>query len=246
MSKPEVGSVAPNFESPDEQTMSWVLSGQLELGPMLLVFYRGDWCAYDNGQLAGLARNFPEMERRSVQVAGVSVDPPQNNLDLSNRLALPFPLLCDPTGEICRLYGLWDPESGLANPAVVAVAQDGTVKEVLAGRDFADRPDRQEISRVVRSLGGRSSGVKYRGGAVEVSVSRRDTQSSVRPSRRAMSLEEMLVYFDGALLSSGLISSRLEASGRSRRTLREVARAEDTLKTYRDYIEQTARMKGIL
>ncbi len=31
------------FELPDQQNYPWSLSGQLEVGPVVLVFYRGDW-----------------------------------------------------------------------------------------------------------------------------------------------------------------------------------------------------------
>ena len=58
------------FEMPDQQGYPWSLSGELELGPVVLVFYRGDWCAYCNGQLASYARRFEEFEERSAEVAG--------------------------------------------------------------------------------------------------------------------------------------------------------------------------------
>lgn len=38
-----VGEKLPNFELPDQQVSPWNLSGQLELGAAMLVFYRGDW-----------------------------------------------------------------------------------------------------------------------------------------------------------------------------------------------------------
>ena len=56
---------------------------------MVLVFYRGDWCAYCNGQLASYARRFEEFEERSAEVAGVSVDPPQNNARMVGKLRYP-------------------------------------------------------------------------------------------------------------------------------------------------------------
>ncbi len=38
-----VGSMAPDFELPDQQGYPWGLSGELEPGPVVLIFYRGDW-----------------------------------------------------------------------------------------------------------------------------------------------------------------------------------------------------------
>jgi peroxiredoxin len=38
-----VGEKAPDFELPDHLGEPWSLSGHLGLGPVMLVFYRGDW-----------------------------------------------------------------------------------------------------------------------------------------------------------------------------------------------------------
>jgi peroxiredoxin len=38
-----VGQRVSYFELPDQQDYPWSLSGQLEVGPVVLVFYRGDW-----------------------------------------------------------------------------------------------------------------------------------------------------------------------------------------------------------
>jgi peroxiredoxin len=38
-----VGQKVSYFELPDQQDHPWSLSGQLEAGPVVLIFYRGDW-----------------------------------------------------------------------------------------------------------------------------------------------------------------------------------------------------------
>ena len=38
-----VGQKVFYFELPDQHSYPWSLSGQLEVGPVVLVFYRGDW-----------------------------------------------------------------------------------------------------------------------------------------------------------------------------------------------------------
>jgi peroxiredoxin len=39
----DVGQKVAHFELPDQLDYPWSLSGQLELGPVMLIFYRGDW-----------------------------------------------------------------------------------------------------------------------------------------------------------------------------------------------------------
>lgn len=43
MAELSVGQKVAYFELPDQQDYPWSLSGQLERGPVVLVFYRGDW-----------------------------------------------------------------------------------------------------------------------------------------------------------------------------------------------------------
>ena len=38
-----LGQRVTYFELPDQQDYPWGLPGQLEVGPVVLVFYRGDW-----------------------------------------------------------------------------------------------------------------------------------------------------------------------------------------------------------
>ena len=40
---PAVGEKAPNFELPDDHGRPFNLAKELKDGPIVLVFYRGDW-----------------------------------------------------------------------------------------------------------------------------------------------------------------------------------------------------------
>src|SRR4029450_4860432 len=100
------------FGRPLQRDSPASLSGQLELGPVMLIFYRGDWDPYCNGQLASYARQIEEFEGRGVQLAGISVDPPPQNARRVGNPQLPSPLLSAPEGELARLFGLWDAEEG--------------------------------------------------------------------------------------------------------------------------------------
>jgi len=43
MSELTTGDHVPNFALPDHQGDMWVLAQRLQDGPVILVFYRGDW-----------------------------------------------------------------------------------------------------------------------------------------------------------------------------------------------------------
>jgi peroxiredoxin len=237
----DVGQKITYFELPDQQDYPWSLSGQLETGPVVLVFYRGDWCPYCNGQLASYARQFEEFEGRGTQIAGISVDPPANNARMVGKLQLPFPLLSDPEGELARMYGLWDAEDGVAKPSVVVVDQTAEVRYLYAGKDVADRPTDDGLFAVLDEL---DSGIQRLTGGPEFQVGAAQAgRSSVRPDRSAMDLEQLTSYYQGTAFTIGLLKARFEGWGRSgKQAFDELDAYQQMVRSYREALEETIRL----
>jgi peroxiredoxin len=242
MAESDVGQKVTYFELPDQQDYPWSLSGQLELGPVMLVFYRGDWDPYCNGQLASYARQIEEFEKLGVQIAGVSVDPPSNNAKMVGKLQLPFPLLSDPEGELARLFGLWDADEGVAVPSVVTVDQSGEVRYLYRGSDFADRPTDDEVFAALDKLDSRieriTGGPQMRIGAT------RARERSVRPDERTMDLEELTSYYRGVLRTIVILQERFGGWGRSgKKAFREVDAYQQLVRRYIKAIDETIELK---
>jgi peroxiredoxin len=237
----DVGQKVTYFELPDQQDYPWSLSGQLEMGPVVLVFYRGDWCPYCNGQLASYARRFEEFEKRGAQIAGISVDPPSNNARMVGKLLLPFPLLSDPEGELARLCGLWNAEEGVAVPAVVIVDQSGEVRYLYSGRDFADRPGDEEVFATLDEL---DSGIERLTGGPEFQVGAAQArESSVRPDRRAMELEQLTSYYRGVFFTTKVLKERFGRLGRpGKDALEEMDAFDQMVRSYIEALEETIRL----
>jgi len=238
----DVGQKVTYFELPDQLDYPWSLSGQLELGPVMLIFYRGDWDPYCNGQLASYARQFGEFERRGVQLAGITVDPPPNSAGMVGKLQLPFPLLSDPEGELTRLFGLWDTKEGVALPSVVIVDQSGEVHYLYKGSDFADRPTDDEVFAGLRGLESRierlTGGPEFHVGAAQA------RESSVRPDEHAMELEELTTYYRGVLFTTIFLKERFEGWGRSgRRAFKELDAFQQMVRHYTKALDDTVEIK---
>ena len=237
-----VGSAAPSFELPDQQDYPWSLSGQLEVSPVALVFYRGDWCPYCNGQLASYARKYVEFERRGIQPAAISVDPPRRNARMVGKLRLTFPVLSDPKGEVARAYDLWNGGENLAIPAVVVVDRSGEVSYVYAGQDPADRPTDEEVFSALDALdepGAPGTRIVRRTGGPELrttAVEARD--GSLRPAREAVTLEELHSYYRGAHAATTALGGRITGF-MLQRASREVARYRAMIRDYADAARQT-------
>ena len=238
----DVGQKITDFELPDQQDYPWSLSGQLEQGPVMLVFYRGDWCPYCNGQLATYAREFEEFEGRGVQLAGISVDPPPNNARMVGKLLLPFPLLSDPEGEFARLCGLWDAEEDVAVPSIVVVDQSVEVRYLYSATDAADRPRDDEVFPVLDELESRierlTGGPEFRVGAAQA------RESSVRPERPAMELEELTSYYNGVSFTTELFKDRFEGWGRSgKKAFTELDSYQQMVSRYVKALEETIELQ---
>jgi len=238
----DVGQKITYFELPDQQDYPWSISGQLETGPVMLVFYRGDWSPYCNGQLASFAREFEEFESRGAQIAGISVDPPSNNARMVGKLLLPFPLLSDPKGELARLFGLWNEEEGVAVPSVVVIDQSGEVRYLYSGTDVADRPRNEEV---LAALDGLDRGIERLTGGPEFQVGATQAgQSSVRPERRAMEFEQLIPYYRGVYFTTEILKERFGGSGRAgKQAFEELDAFQQMVRSYLEALEETLRLR---
>ena len=96
--------------------------------------------------MASYARNWDRFVKEGVSLAGISVDPVENNRAMVEKLLLPFPLLSDPEGRVIKEWGVWtDGDGGIANPSIFAIRRGGSIGWAYVGRDFADRPTDDEL-----------------------------------------------------------------------------------------------------
>lgn len=140
---------APRFTLPDENGRPVRLDDHLGRGPLVLVFYRGDWCPYCNAQLAGYLRHLDRLDRLGAGVLAISVDAVADAAALKSKLALPFPVLSDPGGEVIDRYAGTEERlrDGVAigRPATFVLDRHGSIAWSHVGADFADRPLVSEV-----------------------------------------------------------------------------------------------------
>jgi len=143
-----------DFELMDQAGQPWRLTDALQDGAVVVVFYRGDWCSYCNGQLATMAREYGDYLRRGATIAAVVIDSPEQNAAMVEKLALPFPVLADPGGaRVMMSAGVWDDGGKMAKPAIVVVAPDGSETYRYVGTDFMDRPGDEDVLVALDELG---------------------------------------------------------------------------------------------
>ncbi len=99
-----VGSIAPSFSLPDSTGEIVSLDTLLEHGPVVVTFYRGDWCPFCNLQLNELQKSLGEIEAAGGRLVAISGQAPDHASGLTEKHALTFPVLSDLDQSVSAAY----------------------------------------------------------------------------------------------------------------------------------------------
>ena len=90
-----VGVRAPDFTLPDALGRP-VSSVDLRAdGPLVVTFYRGEWCPFCNVQLRSLQEALPRLHELGATLVAVSPQAPDHSLSITEKHDLAFPVLSD-------------------------------------------------------------------------------------------------------------------------------------------------------
>jgi peroxiredoxin len=103
---PKVGDEAPDFALPDQHGDEVWLSALLRGGPVVLIFYRGEWCPYCNLQLRTFQANFAQLAEYRAQLVAISPQTPDHSLSMAEKNNLEFVVLSDAGAQVIDRYGL--------------------------------------------------------------------------------------------------------------------------------------------
>ncbi len=172
----KVGDKAPEFALPSVGGGKVALSSALEKGPVVLVFYRGEWCPYCNLQLQALEQAYPEIVKLGASLLAVSPQKVEKSEIQATKSHLSFPLLTDRSGLTMRAYrllyqfpaemrevylkrfnidlaeyngeGRWE----LPVTATYVIGKDGVVKAGMVDVDYTKRMEPKDILAALKAL----------------------------------------------------------------------------------------------
>ena len=166
---PAVGERAPGFVLPDALGREVSLADRLDAGPVVLQFYRGDWCPYCNLHLRALQAALPEIRKRGASLVAISPQSPDHSLSLTEKAALEFDVLSDVDQRVIRDYRLQftlpadlqgvhlnvfdldlraqnaDGSWNLPVPATFVISANGTIVSAGVEVDYRTRVEPSEI-----------------------------------------------------------------------------------------------------
>jgi len=102
----KAGDRVPAFDLPDGDGMTWRSEELLRSGPLVIVFYRGRWCAYCNAQLAALQEVHKQMASAGASLVAISPQTKKHSYMTRDMHKLRFPVLSDAGNEVARKFGL--------------------------------------------------------------------------------------------------------------------------------------------
>lgn len=166
------GTAAPDFALLNTQDRPVALFGLLQYQPVLLVFYRGGWCPWCNGQIRELALAYPQFEELGVMPVLISVDRVNATSVTSASYDIPFPVLSDAEGQVIQAYQVvlslddetverykgfgidledWSGEDHhtIAVASAYLIDQEGVIRWSHADLDYQRRPSAAQLLQVV-------------------------------------------------------------------------------------------------
>ena len=169
-----VGSKVPEFQLQDHDGKSVSSSDLLTKGRLVLCFIRGRWCPFCVGQMEAMNVILPEIEQTGATLAAISPQTVQQSFFMRDQHKLRFPLLSDTGNKVARQFGLTYPvpdeqrivyrrafvnlpfvngdESWeLPIPVTYIIDRDGIVLFASANEDYRERPEPEEILRLLQT-----------------------------------------------------------------------------------------------
>jgi peroxiredoxin len=102
----KVGQSAPVFTLPDAFGIQVSLKALLAKGPVVVSFYRGEWCPFCNLELRALEEALPKMRALGASLIAISAEKPDHGMVVTEKNKLTFPVLSDFGNKVARQFGI--------------------------------------------------------------------------------------------------------------------------------------------
>ena len=141
---------------------------------VVLVFYPADFTFICPTELGDLADQYEQFKKIGCEVMSVSTDTVFVHkawADNSDTIAkIKFPMIADPTGNICRAYGTYIASEGLSLRGTFIIDPDGVLKayelhDNSIGRSSAELLRKVQAAQFVREHGGEVCPANWKPGA---------------------------------------------------------------------------------
>jgi peroxiredoxin len=158
---PEVGDMVPPFETMMATGKSFRFPRDLQMPFSVLVVYRKNLCGPCKIQLSYLRDAYPLLLAKGTQIITLSYPPPEESAQIAVELKLPYPILCDPEGNVLKLLEAINTDklisggsihSGLIYPTILIVDQKGMIYFKLVTKKTATEQEFTQVNAALEKL----------------------------------------------------------------------------------------------
>jgi len=158
----QVGDKLPAFKLIDATGKEVDSADLIPNGPLLINFYRGNWCPFCNIALKGFQDKLEEIKAKGATFVAISPELPDTSLSTTEKHALKFPVLSDAGNVFAKKLGILyqqtpdmvstlgkididlkarngDDSGVVPVPAVLLVDKTGTVRNTFIDADYVHR-----------------------------------------------------------------------------------------------------------
>ena len=100
----EVGEKVPLFSASDQNDNQFNIAEALKKGPVVLIFYRGQWCPHCNKHLSAIQDSLKYINAKGARVVAVSPEKPDLLAKSAEKSGAKFTLLYDEGYKICDAF----------------------------------------------------------------------------------------------------------------------------------------------
>ncbi|KAH8705246.1 redoxin domain-containing protein [Talaromyces proteolyticus] len=170
-----VGDHLPEFRLTDAVGTQRESGELLTHGPLLITFYRGEWCPFCNIALVGFQKIMDDIKANGVTFVAISPQLPNESLSTAEKHDLQFPVLSDVGNEYARQLGILfhqpdslrpifekfghslperngDDSMIVPVPATILVDKDGIVKNLFLDPDYTKRVEPATVLEWISAL----------------------------------------------------------------------------------------------
>ncbi len=172
----KVGDKAPDFKLKNAFGQYISLSSLTQKGPVILVFYRGAWCAICNIQLHSLNASLPTFKKYGAQLLAVTPQKPDRSQEQIKKDGYPFEVVSDLDYSVSKNYNLYfevpkyltklykekfsldiakyngEGRYGLPVPATYIIDKKGIIRAAYARTDYTKRMEPEAILAALKKL----------------------------------------------------------------------------------------------
>jgi thioredoxin-dependent peroxiredoxin len=126
----KVGDKAPSVSGKDQDGKTWRLADSLGKKHVLVYFYPKDNTPGCTAQACGLRDRMEDLEKKGVEVIGVSFDSSESHRKFIAGQNLNFRLIADEDGKVADAFGARMQGKNMARRVSFLIGKDGRIKHI--------------------------------------------------------------------------------------------------------------------